>query len=70
MLVLTLKKDEDIIIGDDIRVMVVDFRGDKVRLGVSAPPGVSIHRKEVYDAIHRDGLDPNDPASRVRGGAE
>jgi carbon storage regulator len=38
-------------IGDDIHVMVVEVRGDRVRLGVSAPPDVTVHRKEVYEAI-------------------
>ncbi len=41
-------------IGDDIEVTVVDIRGDKVRLGISAPKAVSVHRKEVYDAIKKE----------------
>lgn len=41
-------------IGDDIEVTVVDIRGDKVRLGVNAPKELSVHRKEVYDAIRRE----------------
>jgi carbon storage regulator len=41
-------------IGDDIEVTVVDIRGDKVRLGINAPREVSVHRKEVYDAIRRE----------------
>jgi carbon storage regulator len=55
MLVLTRAKDEVIMIGDDIQVIVVDVKGDKVRLGITAPKGVSVHRKEVYEAIKRDG---------------
>jgi carbon storage regulator len=54
MLVLSRQKDETIIIGDDIEITVVDIRGDKVRLGVSAPKSISVHRKEVYDAIRRE----------------
>ena len=54
MLVLSRQKDETIIIGDDIEITVVDIRGDKVRLGVSAPKEISVHRKEVYDAIRRE----------------
>lgn len=54
MLVLSRKKSEKIIIGDDIEIMVVEIRGDKVRLGCLAPPDVSIHRQEVYDAIQRE----------------
>lgn len=55
MLVLSRLKDEVICIGENIRVMVVEVRGDKVRLGVDAPPNVSVHRKEIFDAIKRDG---------------
>lgn len=54
MLVLSRQKDETIIIGDDIEITVVDIRGDKVRLGVSAPKEIDVHRKEVYDAIRRE----------------
>ncbi len=51
MLVLSRQVDESIMIGDGIEVMIVDIRGDKVRLGFKASPEVSIHRKEVYEAI-------------------
>lgn len=51
MLVLSRKKDESIIINDHIRVTVVEIRGDKVRLGIDAPKDVTVHRKEVYEAI-------------------
>jgi carbon storage regulator len=51
MLVLSRKKNESIIINDDITVTVVEIRGDKVRLGIDAPKDVSVHRREVYEAI-------------------
>jgi carbon storage regulator len=51
MLVLSRKKNESIVINDHIRIVVVEIRGDKVRLGVEAPPEVPVHRQEVYDAI-------------------
>jgi carbon storage regulator len=54
MLVLSRQRDETIMIGDDIEVTVVDIRGDKVRLGINAPREISVHRKEVYDAIRRE----------------
>ena len=54
MLVLSRQRDETIMVGDDIEVTVIDIRGDKVRLGVTAPREVSVHRKEVYDAIRRE----------------
>lgn len=53
MLVLSRGTNERIIIGDDITVEVIAIRGDKVRLGVTAPSNVSIHREEIYDAIMR-----------------
>ena len=51
MLVLSRKKDESIIINDHITITVVEIRGDKVRLGIEAPKEVSVHRREVYEAI-------------------
>jgi len=54
MLVLSRTRDETIMIGDDIEITVVDIRGDKVRLGITAPASVPVHRKEVYDAIKRE----------------
>ena len=53
MLVLSRKKDEKIVIGDNISIMVVEIRGDKVRLGIEAPRDISVHRREVYEAIKR-----------------
>ena len=54
MLVLQRTLEETVVIGDDIEVKIVDVRGDKVRLGITAPKTVSIHRKEIYDAIQRE----------------
>jgi carbon storage regulator len=54
MLVLSRKKDEKIVIGDKITVMVIEIRGDKVRLGIDAPRDVTVHREEVYEAIKRE----------------
>lgn len=51
MLVLSRKKNESIVINDTITLVVVEIRGDKVRLGIDAPKDVTVHRKEVYDAI-------------------
>lgn len=52
MLVLSRKRDEVVRIGDDIIVSVVDIRGDKVRLGFTAPGDIPVHRGEIYDQIH------------------
>jgi carbon storage regulator len=62
MLVLSRQRDESIIIGDNIVITVVDVRGDKVRLGIEAPREVSVHRREVYEAIQRE----NQQAAQIR----
>ena len=54
MLVLSRKKDESIMIGDDVEITIVDIRGDKVRLGINAPREISVHRKEIWEAIKRE----------------
>lgn len=54
MLVLSRQRDETIMIGDEIEITVVDIRGDKVRLGITAPTRIAVHRKEVYEAIKRE----------------
>lgn len=64
MLVLSRQRDQTIMIGDDIEITVVDVRGDKVRLGISAPSRVAVHRKEVYEAIRAE----NQRAARVDAG--
>ncbi len=63
MLVLSRQKDESIIIGDDVEVTIVDIRGDKVRLGITAPKNITVHRREVYEAIQREkqGQKPDEP---------
>jgi len=57
MLVLSRKKNESIVINDNITIVVVEVRGDKVRLGVEAPKEVPVHRREVYEAIKKNELD-------------
>ena len=56
MLVLTRKLEESIIIGDGIEVRVVEISGEKVKLGIVAPKTVSVHRKEIYDAIQKENI--------------
>ena len=62
MLVLSRKKNESIVINNDITIVVVEIRGDKVRLGVEAPKEVPVHRREVYEAIRRE----NQQAAKLR----
>lgn len=61
MLVLSRKKNERIMIGNDIEVTIVEIRGDRVKLGFIGPQEVPIHREEVYQRIAN--CDQNDHAS-------
>ena len=54
MLVLSRKKGQSIMVGDDIEITIVDIQGDQVRLGISAPRNVAVHRKEVYTDIQEE----------------
>ena len=54
MLVLSRQRDQSIMIGDDVEITIVAVRGDKVRLGITAPKIIPVHRKEVYEAIRRE----------------
>jgi carbon storage regulator len=64
MLVLSRKQNEEITIGQSIRIMVVAIRDGQVRLGIEAPKEIPIHRREVRDAIER-GAGPSKPQSPV-----
>jgi carbon storage regulator len=62
VLVLTRKLHQSIIIGDEIEVVVLEVRGEQVRLGIRAPKDVSVHRKEIYEQI----LEENKSSAEVR----
>jgi carbon storage regulator len=65
MLVLSRKRDQQIMVGDEVVITVVDVRGDKVRLGIEAPAHVPVHRQEIYDAIKANqSRDVKDPAAK------
>jgi len=66
MLVLSRKKNESIVIDNNITVTVVEIRGDKVRLGIVAPKEVPVHRQEVFDAIHGKSAEPTLPPVIVK----
>jgi carbon storage regulator len=51
MLILSRKVDEKVIIGDDIKISIIEIRGDQVRIGIDAPKKIKVFRQEVYDAI-------------------
>ena len=55
MLVLSRKAEESMFIGDDIKITVLDIRGGQVRIGITAPQDIKIHREEVYDRINQEG---------------
>lgn len=54
MLVLSRKIGETLVIGDKIRVTIIDIRGDKVRIGIEAPVEIDVHREEVWKAIQNE----------------
>ena len=55
MLVLSRKAEESMFIGDDIKITVLDIRGGQVRIGITAPQDIKIHREEVYERINQEG---------------
>ena len=65
MLVLSRQRDESIMIGDDVEIIIVDVRGDKVRLGITAPKSIAVHRREIYDAIQREKADNKEPEKKA-----
>ena len=58
MLILTRRPKETICIGDDVRVTVLDIKGNQVRLGIEAPGAVAVHREEIYKKIQDEGAAP------------
>lgn len=64
MLVLSRKREESFMVGDDVKITVIAIRGDKVRFGIEAPATVPVHREEVYHAIQRE----HQRALKVRAG--
>lgn len=70
MLVFSRQVDDSIVIGNDVVVTVVDIRGDKARLGINAPREVSVHRKEVYDAIYPGGKPATKPTVTISKGED
>jgi carbon storage regulator len=65
MLVLSRKKNESIVINNDITIVIVEIRGDKVRLGIEAPKEVPVHRREVYEAIKRSEMAQNQESAKT-----
>lgn len=68
MLVLSRQRDETIMISDEIEITIVDIRGDKVRIGITAPTRIAVHRKEVYEAIKREDAQAAQFNARIQNG--
>jgi carbon storage regulator len=64
MLVLARKINESIMIGDEIELVVIDIKGDQVKLGIKAPKKITVHRKEIYDEIQRENIAAVNPEFR------
>ena len=64
MLVLSRRRDESIMIGDSVKVTIVDVRGDRVKLGIDAPKSIPVHREEIYDAIQEQKKKSPDPENK------
>lgn len=62
MLILTRRVGEKIVIGNDIEITILEVKGSQVRLGISAPKGVSVHREEIYHKVTAERLARNKPA--------
>ena len=56
MLVLARRLNESIMIGDDIEIVIIDIKGDQVKLGIKAPRKITVHRKEIYQAIKQENI--------------
>lgn len=56
MLVLARKRDQSIMIGDEVEVVIVDIHGDQVKLGINAPRHIAVHRREVYEEVQKENI--------------
>ena len=54
MLVLSRRRDESIMVGENVEIRIIGVSGNKVRLGITAPKSIEVHRKEIFEAIHRE----------------
>ncbi len=54
MLILTLRFDESMMVGDDVEIIVLSSRGNQVRIGIKAPKAIAVHRRKIYDRIQAE----------------
>ena len=57
MLVLSRKQDQSLMIGDDVKITVLEVKGNQVRLGISAPTSISVHREEIHNKLSSDSVE-------------
>lgn len=67
MLVLSRKKNESIIIGDNVEIVIVDIKGEQVKIGVKAPKKVTVHRAEIYEEIQKENKEAVVKDSKITG---
>ena len=60
MLILSRKRNEKIMVGDEIEFTIIDIRGDQVQVGIDAPRSIPVHRKEIYDIIQKEKAEKED----------
>lgn len=69
MLVLTRKKDQTLVIGDNIEITVLDIQGDQIRIGIEAPKSIKVFRKEIYLEIQEENKNAAKPGAHVPAGS-
>jgi|TARA_B110000971_G_C19784166_1_gene396732 carbon storage regulator len=57
MLVLSRKQDQSLMIGDDVKITVLEIKGNQVRLGISAPTSIAVHREEIHNKLSSDSVE-------------
>ncbi len=56
MLILKRKREQSIIIGNDVEIVITEIKGDSVKIGIKAPKSLAVHRKEIYDLIQKQNI--------------
>lgn len=70
MLILSRRTDESIVIGDEVTITILSVKGKQVRIGITAPPDVSVHREEIYQRIQAGDSDTVEPSEHGQSGDE
>ncbi len=70
MLILSRRTDESIVIGDEVTITILSVKGKQVRIGITAPPDVSVHREEIYERIQAGDPEGSAPAAAQEDSSE